>query len=64
MNAHIERIMRDLKEMLEELYDNAYEAGLLDQERDDIVKINEAYARGADKGYTVGEKTIYREVEE
>lgn len=56
MNAHIERIMRDLKESLLELYDDAYEAGLTDQERDDIVKIKEAYARGADEGYMEGEK--------
>jgi hypothetical protein len=60
MNAHIERIMRDLKEMLEELYDDAYRMGKVDQERDDIVKINEAYDRGAEEGYNEGEKRRMR----
>jgi hypothetical protein len=44
MNAHIERILRDIKEMLEELYDDAYQMGKVDQERDDIERINDAYS--------------------
>jgi hypothetical protein len=62
MNAHIERIMRDLKEMLEELYDDVYQMGKVDQERDDIVKINEAYDRGAEEGYAEGEKMVIEKV--
>jgi hypothetical protein len=58
MNAHIERIMRDLKEMLEELYDDAYQEGVLDQERDDIVRIDDAYDRGADEGSKEGKKEV------
>jgi flagellar biosynthesis/type III secretory pathway protein FliH len=61
MNAHIERIMRDLQESLEELYNDGYQMGKVDQERDDIVKIDEAYDRGAEDGYAEGEKNGYRE---
>jgi hypothetical protein len=56
MNEHIEWIMRDIKESLEELYDDAYEMGKDDQERDDIVKIDEAYEKGADEGAKEGKK--------
>jgi hypothetical protein len=56
MNAQIERIVRDLKEMLEELYDDAYQMGKVDQKRDDIEKIDDAYDRGADEGAKGGEK--------
>jgi hypothetical protein len=56
MNEHIERIMRDMEEMLEKLYDAAYQAGLSDQKIEDIERINEAYDRGADESSNESKK--------
>jgi hypothetical protein len=51
MNEHIERIIKDMTEMLEKLYDDAYQTGLSDQKIEDIERINEAYDKGADESY-------------